>query len=134
MSAGRGRQRSPAPYSRDPLALWRTRTRSTMRPRVPATIPPSTGPRFLSRPPARPRDGESPGTELAQIQRKSRFHHRTARTEGQSRVPFQMLTTQIRYSSDQPNFSRDQRIEAAVTTEKQRKSHRAEIRRNRREG
>ena len=28
-----------------------------------------------------------------------------------------MLRPQIRYSSDQPNLSRDQQIEAAVTTE-----------------
>src|SRR6516225_5686464 len=52
MSAGRGRHQSPAPCNRDRLTLWRTRTRSTMRPRVPATILPSTRPLFLSRLPA----------------------------------------------------------------------------------
>jgi hypothetical protein len=37
-----------------------------------------------------------------------------------NRSLFQPLMGQIRYSPDQPNFSFDQRIQAGLTTEKQR--------------
>jgi hypothetical protein len=55
------------------------------------------------------------------IQRKSRFSGKVGRVSEQKRTLFQVLARQIRYVADQWNFSRDQRIRAALTTEKQRK-------------
>src|SRR5271169_2560596 len=59
-----------------------------------------------------------PGPE---IQRKSRFRAKSGRVSVQKIALFQALACQIRYAADQPNFARDQRIGAALTTEKQRK-------------
>ena len=56
-----------------------------------------------------------------QIQRKSPPPAKTGPVWVQKRTIFQALARQIRYSMDQRNSSRDQRIKAAVTTEKQRK-------------
>jgi hypothetical protein len=55
----------------------------------------------------------------AQLQRKSRFSPPNRPTTHQNRKPFQWLGLEIRYLADQRNFSPDQRIKAARTSEYQ---------------
>jgi hypothetical protein len=56
-----------------------------------------------------------------EIQRKSRFSGKIGRVSAQEIGLFQKLARQIRYAADQWNFSCDQRIRLARTSEKQRK-------------
>jgi hypothetical protein len=43
------------------------------------------------------------------------FHHKTAMVAEYNRSLFQLLTRQIRYSADQPNFAADQRIQNVLS-------------------
>jgi hypothetical protein len=47
------------------------------------------------------------------------FHHKTATTSEYNCSLFQLLIEQIRYLADQRNIFADQRIKAALSTEKQ---------------
>jgi hypothetical protein len=69
------------------------------------------------------RGGTSSGAALrrqrARYSENRAFRHKTATAAGYDGPLFQPLTKQIRYLADQPNFAADQRIKAALSTEKQ---------------
>jgi hypothetical protein len=56
---------------------------------------------------------------MAQYSENRAFRHKTATAAGYSGLLFQSLMRQIRYLADQWNFAADQRIEAALSAEKQ---------------
>src|SRR5208282_5984389 len=64
-----------------------------------------------------PSSGAASPFGLLEIQRKLRFCRKTAQMDKHNITLFQSLRSKIRYSADQRNFSADQRIKAALTTE-----------------
>jgi hypothetical protein len=63
--------------------------------------------------------GLSPVLLATKYNENRAFHHKTAMVPGYNCVLFHCFMQQIRYSADQWNFAADQRIGAALSTEKQ---------------
>jgi hypothetical protein len=59
----------------------------------------------------------APRPPTAQYSENRVFRHKTATAAGYDGSLFQAFTRQIRYLADQPNFSADQRIKAALSAE-----------------